>query len=521
MLKTNKLVPFFVLLTMCMSTGCEFIPYSPSTGSNVSNTQDTVASNADSSTSNVSDTTSENTKKPETITVFSINDLHGSLKKNDSEYELGIARLDYAIKHDVDYDPNTSIIISCGDSWQGSYIAHEDKSLTDDLLSMVGVEAMTLGNHEFDWGIDTIKTLKEKASFPFLACNIKTPNGRLTNELSDSSTVLEKSGVKVGVVGAIGAGQESSIASDKLANYSFSENMDLIKTEIDDLKLQGCDIVILALHDSGSSYVSSIGNTFTASDIQGIFGGHTHQFENTTVGKDIPFLQGGCNSKGYSKMTFSVSTGKVLDKSCESVYSQYRTVNDSELNQDILSRINEVDSVAKGDKKICEFNGSFRRYYELNKFVPETMINAAKYYGFTSDNEMIAIHNLSGIRANIDSGDVTREKIFKVEPFENKVYYIEDVPGSKLSSLMGDVKGTYSTNYYAYMRETGKSFDSTKTYDVITIDYVSNGTYWKRSIGSNYKKAEISDKDSFYICDILCEYLSSLNGKVFNSTDYN
>ena len=75
--------------------------------------------------------------KPKTVTVFSINDIHGSLEPYiDPDYgnkELGIARLAYAIKNDEDYDPNTSIILSSGDSWQGGYLAHEDRSLTDKL----------------------------------------------------------------------------------------------------------------------------------------------------------------------------------------------------------------------------------------------------------------------------------------------------------------------------------------------------------------------------------------------------
>ena len=72
--------------------------------------------------------------KPELITVFSINDLHGSLKENPDEGELGLAKLEYAIKNDVDYNPETSIIISCGDSWQGGYLSYKERTITDELL---------------------------------------------------------------------------------------------------------------------------------------------------------------------------------------------------------------------------------------------------------------------------------------------------------------------------------------------------------------------------------------------------
>ena len=103
------------------------------------------------------DTSSEEENKPEIITIFSINDLHGSIKEYPYQKELGLAKLEYAIKHDIDYDPETSIIISCGDSWQGGYLSHEEKTITDSLLSKMGVECMVLGNHEFDWGLETIR----------------------------------------------------------------------------------------------------------------------------------------------------------------------------------------------------------------------------------------------------------------------------------------------------------------------------------------------------------------------------
>ncbi len=502
----------FLLLPL---TSCDF-SFRPGT----STEKPTASTTTEGATATDDKTTGADGNKAELITVFSINDVHGSLKENPEEEELGIAKLEYAIKHDADYDPATSIIISCGDTWQGGYLANREKTISDELLSMAGVEAMVIGNHEFDWGIDNIKALKAVSPFPFLACNIRNGNGSHTNELSENSTIIEKGGRKIGIIGAMGGGQESSISTNSLAGYSFDTRTSIIQEEVNYLQTQNCDLILLGIHDSStSSYVNSIANTFNTTQIQGIFGAHTHTFENTTVGTNkIPFVQAGSNTRGYAKMSFSVKSKKAIDHSyVRAFYSGYN-VDSSLLNQDILNKISGADSKYNGSEVLATLSGDFRRYYELDKFVPEIMLNQAVKYGFKNKNELIALHNLSGIRANLSSGPLTREKLFKVEPFENKVKIIKGVSGKSLSSLLGTIKGSYQSEYYAYMRESEEAFASDKTYDVVTIDFVSEGKYGERIFGSA-TQYDIRDTDP-YIFEIMVDYLKENENKVYSASDY-
>lgn len=459
--------------------------------------------------------------KPELITVFSINDLHGSLKENPDEGELGLAKLEYAIKNDVDYNPETSIIISCGDSWQGGYLSYKEKTITDELLGEMGVEAMVLGNHEFDWGINNIKDLKEKSPFPFLACNIRDPHGAHTNEISDNHAIIEKAGAKIGIIGVMGAKEESSIAASSLAGYSFDSRTDIIADEVNYLTGENCDLILLAAHDSyknENGYINSIASTFDTTQIQGIFGAHTHYFESGEAGSNkIPFVQGGSNSRGYAKMSFSLSNKKAIDHSYEKAFSKFYNTDSSLLNQTILSRIEEADKLYNGSEEICQLQGDFRKGYELNKFVPEIMLKQAINYGFKGKNELIALHNNSGIRASLSSGSLTREKLFKVEPFENKVKIIKNISGSKVGGLLGTINGSYSSKFYAYMRETDQAFDSSKTYDVVTIDFVSEG-YGMRYFGDAPQYDLRNEKP--FILDIMIDYLQSSENKVYNASDY-
>ena len=470
------------------------------------------------------DTSSEEENKPEIITVFSINDLHGSIKEYPYQKELGLAKLEYAIKHDIDYDPETSIIISCGDSWQGGYLSHEEKTITDSLLSKMGVECMVLGNHEFDWGLETIRNLREQSPFPYLACNIKDPYGGSVHDLSDSSTIIEKKGAKIGIIGAMGPNEESSISTSALENYTFSEDLNLIQAEVTKLNNAGCDLVILGAHDSvkNSDYLDQVGNRFSTSDIQGIFGAHDHKFIVDTAGShSIPFAEGGSNSKGYCKMTFSLKTKKALEvKMVKDAYSKYHSIDDSLLNQEIVNTIAAKSVEYSSDTKLCEFVGDFNTYAEMNRFVPMMMLTAMENYGWKKTNKIMALHNLAGIRSSLPSGDITRELLFKVSPFDNALKVIQNVPGSQLSNVLGTIEDNHKSGYYAYMVEDDLSFNASLTYDVITIDYVSEGSYWKRNLGSLPQKNLGPNNERKNIFPTMVETLERMNTPTFYATDF-
>lgn len=497
-----------LFLTLCLSlfilAGCSFPGSTDSPNSNV---------------------TSNNNDKPETITVFSINDLHGALNEYPEYKELGILKLDYAIKSDPDYNPETSVIISAGDSWQGGYLAHEEKDITDKLLGKMGVDAMALGNHEFDWGIENIKTLRSKSPFPYLGCNIQNPNGKKATDLCDSSTIVEKGGAKVGIIGAMGPNEESSIASDMLANYSFSYSMKFITDEVTKLKEENCDLIIMAVHDSvnsNSGYVTNIGNTFNVSQIQGIFGGHTHIFENETAGSNnLPFVQAGANGQGYAKMKFSLKTKGCLSKKYVKSYANFGDTDVSLLNAEMKSVLDSANSKYKGNDILCTFDGEFRKGREMNGFVTTAMLEQAKHYGWKGSNEMIAIHNLSGIRSSIPSGEVTKEKLFKTSPFDNEVRVIKNLSGSNLSKIIGQIEDAHESKYYAYTRENNKMFDSSIKYDVVTIDFVSEGKYFNQYFSTAPQYNFVKSTNSIeYIFDTLSGYIENSENKTFNASDY-
>ena len=463
---------------------------------------------SDSSESNTSDEDSSSVYEgevPSSFTIFSINDTHGAYEQYDYNSEPGIEKLYTAITSDSDYDESSSIIVANGDNYQGSYICYENGYLADECLSAIGVVATSVGNHEFDRGIDYLADLSANADFPYLACNIFDSHGNYAS-FCQPSTIVEKSGVKIGLIGAIGADLESSISTSSLEGYTFSSDQTLIQNEIDYLNERDCDIITILLHEaSDESYTAQVANTLNSNGLHSIFGGHSHDFVKTTV-DSVYYVQGGSNSKGYSKIKYSTKTGGVLSSSYVNISGNYKNIEvdrSDEVIMELESLIQAVyDSGTYDDSVITCLDSEFRRYYETRSLVPQAMIYAARQEGLTGN--IVAIHNSAGIRAGLPAGNITMSNVFRVSPFDNLIKVLKNVSGTDAeqvarSYVWGCEKedGTYSSS----------SIDTSLTYSIVVIDYVSEGNYFRLD-GTQYDLGN-NCTEEYFVRQSLVDYLSS------------
>ncbi len=464
------------------------------------------SSESDSSEEDSSSTSVYEGEIPSTFTIFSINDTHGAYEQYDYNNEPGIEKLYSAIISDDDYDESSSIIVANGDNYQGSYICYENGYLADECLSAIGVQATSIGNHEFDRGIEYLQDLSDNADFAYLACNIFDSSGNYAS-FCKPSTIIEKSGVKIGLIGAIGASLESSISTSYLEGYTFSDSQTLIQNEIDYLNEEGCDIITVLLHDeSDSTYTTQVANTMNSNNLHSIFGGHSHDFEKVTI-SSVYYVQGGSNSKGYSKVKYSTRTGGVLSSGYVNISSSYKSIEVDSTNeviqnlQALLQAVYDLDTY--DDSVITCLDSEFRRYYETRSLVPQAMIYAARQEGLTGN--IIACHNSAGIRAGLPAGNITMSNVFRVSPFDNLIKVIKDVSGEQVEQA-----GITRYVWGAEMEDgsySSSTFDTSETYSVVVIDYVSEGNYFnlqgtQLNLGNNCT-------EEYYVRQSLIDFLSS------------
>ena len=181
------------------------------------------SSNHDTSTGQrPSSESSLDTPKPSGLFRFySVNDFHGSVLPNG--YEKGLLSYFSFLADEVDRDPEHTIILSAGDMYQGSYESNSNYgALLTETMNAVPFDAMTLGNHEFDYGLDRLYANIERANFPMLAGNIVHYYSKESWGKTELSTIVEKGGAKIGIIGMIGEGQTTSINAKIVRELEFT-----------------------------------------------------------------------------------------------------------------------------------------------------------------------------------------------------------------------------------------------------------------------------------------------------------
>lgn len=479
---------------------------------NSANINENNTSKQDDKNSNSDDQSNIDDKNE--FTIFSINDFHGKIEAT-SAYN-GLLALQGAIRGNPKYTED-SPIVSAGDMWQGTYVSGFDKgeSLTK-LMNDFPISAMALGNHEFDWGFSKIESNQNEANYPFLCANLIQKSTRKRPDSIKDHIVLDINGFKLGVVGAMGAELESSIKSSRIEDFEFSNDTTLLKDAITSCEEEGAKSTILVLHDDKDSTYT---NTIQSSKLnfKGIFGGHSHSFQLEKSNSTIPYVQGGCDSNGYSYMTFSKTTGALKDINYVNVDSSMA----SNASMDLIQKTNDlIDSIPT-----ITYGTSTGRWNKTNttNFVLQAMFYATeKKYpekNYTTET-LVALHNNSGIRGKFTSGEMTNKTVQTVSPFDNVVTILPN------REVNGTLLETVGSRPYCRSYPNSSSWTTKRTMDIVTIDFLVSDRYSAALSPTKPTPAinlENDKGEDYIIYDVVTDYIKYLcqDGNVINAADYN
>ncbi len=265
-----------------------------------------------------------------TITILHTNDTHSHIDpiqggRNDGQG--GVARRASIIKKVRAENPDT-ILLDCGDIFQGTpYFNFYGGELEIKLMSMLGYDAATIGNHDFDNGIDGLYKQLPHANFDFVISNYD-----FSNTIMDGHTkqrrVIEKNGIRIGL---FGVGIKLQGLVDPMM-YKETVYLDPIEVARDQARIlreeENCDLVICMSH-LGYSYsndkVSDLKLAAATSGIDLIIGGHTHTFldaptiVDNALGEKVLVNQVGCYGINLGRIDFVFDKG-VVSKGKEVVY---------------------------------------------------------------------------------------------------------------------------------------------------------------------------------------------------------
>ena len=347
-----------------------------------------------------------------------------------------------------------TILIDTGDFVQGDLICSITQGLFNvDLLNKMGYSAFTLGNHEFDYGMDALKEMIDLFEGDVLCANIKY-TGSKENKIKDVKpyTIIDIDNIKIAIVGAttpesLSDGNPNLFKEDGNIVYSFDGLIKNVQASIDSAKKEGASYVILATHlgyDDIYSPYSSKDLIESISGADAIIDGHAHLSINPTLvktkdSKEIPLMCLGTKMSSFGEII--ISDGKLSTQ----VIKEY-----AKKDEELASYIEEREKLfeAETSKIVVRSNISLSIYDSDGIRMTrsrETQIgnlcaDALKY----ESGAEIAFMNGGGVRDSISAGDITYADIFKVNPFGDEVVKVK-------------LKGEYILDYLEYATKNTKN----------------------------------------------------------------
>ena len=395
------------------------------------------------------------------------------------------------------------IFIHCGDAFQGSYVVGINYGLSMiEALNAMELDCFVIGNHEFDWGLDKIAAYKDgnqsngEANFPFLGANIYLKGTQTRPSWIDAYHVVEKDGVRIGIIGVMGPSQESSILTRYVRDYDFVDPIDIIRDTASYLRNMGnCDVIVVAAHEYDADMNADIAALSGNSAVDAIFCAHTHQniltYEERADSKRRPIVQ--C----YHKNNNLAEVVLTLDDSGN--YSTYYATKHLPGNYNISTRVQTVitryqDEIDEGNEVIGSVSGGLGES-ALGRYATDAMLTYT-YTEYDFSEVDVSIINTGGVRASIDEGEITRAEVYEVFPFNNSVVLV-NISGALIKSLITSNSGYLYYDVSASVGSVNSLNDST-IYQLAVIDYVFENTRYTQFdnvSASDYIETEVILRD--------------------------
>lgn len=223
-------------------------------------------------------------KSTKKITILHTNDTHSNIDpfpENHSKYpgKGGVSRR-FELINQIRAEEENVLLLDAGDIFQGTpYFNKFGGVLEMKLMSMLGYDAATMGNHDFDGGMDGFVKAKQYANFPFLCSNYDFKNTPIEGQ-TQQDIIFNKGGLKIGVFG-VGVEMKGLVPSRLYGEAVYNNPIDIANERAAELKKKGCDLIICLSHlgyEYASEKVSDLVLASKTQNIHLIIGGHTHTF---------------------------------------------------------------------------------------------------------------------------------------------------------------------------------------------------------------------------------------------------
>lgn len=433
-----------------------------------------------------------------TIRVFETTDIHGYLMDTSSGDESTFQyRLAY-IAGDINTARSSGewddvLLLNGGNNYEGTPVSNLlQGSAVKAAMDAMGYDAVSIGNHEFDYGIDTVNfesdgtiapyslgEFSSDSTIPVLAYNLYYAGTKDRVDFAKDYVIVEKAGKRIALIGYI-SDFSSQVMTAKIAPYEIDDDIDALKAKISEVKAAENPDITVVVSFSGAS---SLAEKLDKSEVDLVTGGH-NQASTGSAGVSstgVGYLESACYAQGYVYLTLVIdnSTGEVTieDAGAKAITGRgvdtsvlLDTEGNTALDPVVLAISREAWNEVKGDMQ--EELGTINVSIDKTKASDNGATYAGNWitglmlrYAEEKCGAVAAFYNNGGIRTSLTIAEgeservITAGDIYQINPFCN-AWYIYEVTGAELKQQL--INGfTNMGNYGDQM--SGLTFTYTQT----------------------------------------------------------
>ena len=382
----------------------------------------------------------------DTVTVLHTNDVRGRMVEGDYNGVIGDALLS-GIANDT-RSKGTTLVFDSGDSFQGLLISNSSKG--EDMaavMNAVGFDAMTVGNHEFDFGLDQLRRLSKQINFPIITSNVYVDGVRLFQP----STIVDKTpgvdGDEVVVIGVTTPETATKTHPRNITGVSFTDPITEVKAVVDQVesnaRAEGKEyktyVVLSHLGIDTTTPVEWRGSTLAKAlsnyaPLKGkcvlVLDGHSHTLHTATYGDNVIYNQTGSHLNNVGRVVYNsdrvLSHGVITHDEAKKNYQVNPTV--KAMIDDIQAKYKAESSKVAIDNSPVKLSGDRMDVRVRETNLGNAVADALLDYGqsdFTHKSNL-AVTNGGGLRETIAKDKpITKGDIIAVLPFGNSVAQIQ------------------------------------------------------------------------------------------------
>ncbi|MFS0907514.1 bifunctional UDP-sugar hydrolase/5'-nucleotidase [Priestia aryabhattai] len=446
------------------------------------------------------------------VQLLGINDFHGQLTTTSVMDGKEVGRADYlaAYLHQREKQNSNTLLVNVGDSVGGSppisALLQDEPVIT--MFNKLGFDVGTLGNHEFDEGVDELKRMIyggyhpktgdfEGANFPYICANVV--NKENNQPILPPYVIKKVKGVPIGFIGVVTTETPRAVLPSGVSSVRFLDEAASINKYVKELKKKGIKAIVVLNHVDGTTNKDGVTEGKLAQiaenvddEVDVMFGAHNHEYMNGIVDGKL-LVEAYSYGKAFADVDIKIDrkTKDIVEKKAEVVKTYHHGIKPDPQIKKLIEQnekkvaplINEIVGQAA--------NEMTRTQNESGESSLGNLIADAQR---TEMNTQIALTNSGGIRNDLNSGEITWGELYSIQPFGNQLVnmrmtgkdirdvlnqqwqqgqtYMLQISGMKYTWDQNNVNGQKVQNMTL---ASGEPIVDTQVYTVTTNSFLSEG----------------------------------------------